>query len=149
MGKNAIGDIYVELGTDDISNHVTDCKVSLGRSAVDVTAIGDSWQDYITGGVGRWAVTLGVLQDFASSDTNTGGGTAIWQLAKALMNDTAGTTFLVRPTSAAAGRLNPQIAGVVTLDGDFDMVAAALNAANKFSVTLKGMGAPTYTDTSS
>ena len=149
MAKHAIGDVYVELGTDDISNHVENVKVSLGRSAVDVTAIGDAWSDFVTGGIGRWAVTLGVFQDYCSSDTNTGGGTAIWQLAKTLMSDTAGTTFLCRPTSGAAGRLNPQIAGVVTLDGDFDMFNAAVNSADKWSVTLKGMGAPVYTDTSS
>lgn len=147
MGKTAIGDVYVELGTDDISARVAAAKVTLGRTAVDVTALGDGWADYVTGGVSRWAVTLELLQDYNSSDV---GGTSIWDLTvNGLMTDTAGTTFLIRPTSGAAGRLNPQVSGTVTLDSDFDLLNAAMNTANKFSVTLKGMGAPTFTDSSS
>lgn len=147
MGKTAIGDVYVELGTDDISARVENVKVTLGRTAVDVTAVGDAWADFVTGGVSRWAVTLGLYQDYCSSDV---GGTSIYDLVvNGLMTDTAGTTFLCRPTSAAAGRLNPQINGTVVLDSDFDLLTAAANTANKFSVTLKGMGAPTFTDSSS
>jgi hypothetical protein len=144
MAKTAIGDIYVELGTEDVSARCESVKVSLGRSAVDVTALGDGWQDFVTGGVSRWAVTLGLFQDYASSES------AIYGLIKSIVTtEPSGTTFMCRPTSAAAGRLNPQIAGTVTLDGDFDFLTAAVNTANKFSVTLKGMGAPTFTDTSS
>jgi hypothetical protein len=146
MAKTAIGDIYVELGTEDISARVENCKVTLGRSAVDVTAIGDAWADYVSGGIGRWAVTLGIFQDYASSDA----GCNLYQLFKTLVtSEPSGTTFLVRPTSAAAGRLNPQIAGTVILDSDFDYLNAAVNTANKFSVTLRGMTTPTFTDTSS
>jgi hypothetical protein len=145
MAKTAIGDIYVELGTEDISARVENCKVTLGRSAVDVTAIGDAWADYVSGGIGRWDVTLGIFQDYASSDA----GCNLYQLFKALVtSEPSGTTFLVRPTSAAAGRKNPQTAGTVVLDGDFDFLTAASNTANKFSITLKGMGIPVFTNTS-
>jgi hypothetical protein len=144
MAKTAIGDIYVELGTEDISNRVESVKISLGKSAVDVTAIGDGWMDYVTGGVSRWAVTLGLYQDYVSSEA------PIYSLIKSLVTtEPNGTTFVCRPSSAAAGRVNPQVAGTVCLDGDFDFLTAAVNTANKFSVTLKGMNAPTFTDTSS
>jgi hypothetical protein len=144
MAKTAIGDVYVELGTEDISNRVESVKLTLGKTAVDVTALGDGWADFVTGGVSRWAVTLGLYQDYVSSQA------PIYGLIQSLVTtEPSGTTFLVRPTSAAAGRLNPQTAGTVCLDGDFDFLTAAVNTANKFSVTLKGMGAPTFTDTSS
>ena len=144
MAKTAIGDIYVELGTEDISARIENAKITLGRSAVDVTAIGDSWADFVSGGIGRWAVTLGVYQDYDSSDS------PVYALFKSLVTtEPSGTTFLCRPTSAAAGRQNPQITGSVVLDSDFDFLNAAVNTANKFSVTLKGMAAPTFTDTSS
>ena len=144
MAKTAIGDIYVELGTEDISNRCESVKISLGKTAVDVTAIGDSWADFVTGGRSRWAVTLGVYQDYASSEA------AIYDLFKRLVtSEPTGTTFVCRPTSAAAGRINPQIAGTVLMDGDFDFLTAASNTANKFSVTLKGMNTPIFTDTSS
>lgn len=144
MAKNAISDIYVELGTQDISARVESVKLSLGRSAVDVTALGDAWADNVTGGVSRWAVTLGLYQDYASSDAG------VYLLVKNMVTtQPSGTTFVCRPTSAAAGRTNPQIAGAVTLDGDFDFLTAAQNTANKFSVTLKGIGIPVFTDTSS
>jgi hypothetical protein len=71
---------------------------------------------------------------------------AIYTLIKHLLAATTGTPFLCRPTSAAAADHNPQLAGNVTLDGDFDMLTAQVNTANKFSVTLKGMGAPTFTE---
>ena len=106
MAKNAISDIYVELGTQDISARVESVKLSLGRSAVDVTALGDAWADNVTGGVSRWAVTLGLYQDYASSDAG------VYLLVKNMVTtQPSGTTFVCRPTSAAAGRTNPQIAG--------------------------------------
>jgi hypothetical protein len=146
MAKTAIGDVYVELGTEDISNRLESVKITLGRSAVDVTAVGDAWADYVTGGIARWAVTLGIYQDYASSDA----GCNLYQLVKTMVTtELTGTTFVCRPTSAAAGRLNPQIAGTVVMDGDFDFLTAAANTANKYSVTLKGMTTPTFTDTSS
>jgi hypothetical protein len=144
MAKHAIGDVYVELGTGavNISDRVENVKVALGRSAVDVTAIGDAWSDFVSGGVGRWAVTLGLYQDYCSSDST--GGVAIYTLIKQVLAATTGTPFLCRPTSAVVGATNPQLSGNVTLDGDFDMLTAQVNAANKFSVTLKGMNAPTF-----
>jgi hypothetical protein len=146
MAKTAIGDVYVELGTASvvISDRVENVKVSLGRSAVEVTALGDGWSDYVTGGMGRWAVTLGLFQDYNSSDTT--GGVSIYSLAKQLMAATTGTPILIRPTSSTGGKANPQLSGNVVLDGDFDLLTAAVNTANKFSVTLKGMGAPTFLD---
>jgi hypothetical protein len=146
MAKTAIGDVYVELGTAsvNISDRVESVKVSLGRGAVDVTAIGDGWNDYVTGGVGRWAVTLGLYQDYMSSDST--GGVSIYSLAKQIRAATTGTPILIRPTSSTGGKLNPQLSGNVCLDGDFDFMTAAVNAANKFTVTLKGMGIPTFLD---
>ena len=146
MAKTAIGNVYVELGTGsvDISDRVESLKVSLGRSAVDVTALGDAWADHVTGGVGRWAVTLGLYQDYCSSDST--GGVAIYSLAKQILAASTGTPFLCRPTSSTGGKANPQLSGNVVLDGDFDLLSAAINSANKFSVTLKGMGAPTFLD---
>lgn len=144
MAKTAIGDVYVELGTEDISNRVESVKVSLGRTAVDVTAIGDGWADYVTGGQSRWAVTLGLYQDYVSSEA------PIYKLIQSMVTtELTGTTFLVRPTSRDASITNPQISGLVTLDGDFDFLTAAANTANKFSITLKGMGIPVFVDTSS
>ena len=146
MAKTAIGDVYVELGTEDISSRIENVKVTLGRSAVDVTAIGDAWADFVTGGIARWAVTLGIYQDYASSDA----GCNLYQLVKSMVTtELTGTTFDCRPTSAAAGRLNPQIAGTVVLDSDFDFLNAAVNTANKYTITLRGMTTPTFTDTSS
>ena len=144
MAKTAIGDVYVELGTENVSSRVESVKVTLGRSAVDVTAMGDSWADFVTGGIARWAVTLGLYQDYASSEV------PIYTLIKTMVTtELTGTTFLVRPTSAVASWSNPQLSGAVTLDSDFDFLNAAVNTANKFTVTLRGMGAPTFTDTSS
>ena len=142
MAKTAIGNVYVLLGTEDISARVESAKVSLGKSAVDVTALGDAWEDFVSGGVGRWAVTLGLYQDYVTSDA------PIYNLLRTAVSGSTGQPIQVRPTSAAAGRLNPQIAGNVMLDGDYDLLNAARNSANKFTVTLKGMGAPTFTDTS-
>jgi hypothetical protein len=146
MAKAAIGDVYVELGTGtvNISDRVKDCKVSLGRSAVDVSAVGDAWAGYVTGGVGRWAVTLGLYQDYTTDST---GGIPVYSLIKQLMAATTGTPILIRPTSGVVTDHNPEISGNVVLEGDFDMMTAAVNTANAFSVTLKGMGAPTFDET--
>jgi len=143
MAKGAITDVYVELGTEDISDRVASAKLTLGKTAVDITALGQGWEDYADGNVKRWAATLEVYQDYTSSEV------PIYSLFKELVTGTTGKAFVIRPTSAEAGRLNPQLAGSVILDGDLDWLNAVRSEANKFSVTLKGAGIPTFTDTSS
>ena len=135
MAKTAIGNIYITLGGIDISSHVESAKVSLGKAAVDVTALGDAWEDVVSGGVSRWAVTLGVYQDYASSEA----GGDLYGLFKGAVTNSSGLAVFVRPTSAVTGAANPSLAGNVMLDGDYDWLNAARNSANKFTVTLKGM----------
>jgi hypothetical protein len=148
MPKNAIGAVYVELGTEIISTRCESVRLVLGRSAIDVTALGEGWEDYLAGNVKRWGVVLGLYQDYTSSDV------PIYRLLKHLANDSTSTTpgylaFVVRPTSEVASGTNPQFGGNVVLDGDLDMLVAEKNVANKTTITLKGRGTPTFTDTSS
>src|SRR5512133_1634760 len=150
MAKHSIRDVYVELGTEDISDRVASAKVTIGKSAVDITALGQRWEDYADGNIGRWGVSLELYMDYASSEV------PIYQLIKQLAvgnssgsSISTGKAFLARPSSDAASRFNPQIAGTVMLDGDLDFLNAARNEANKFTVALKGAGIPTFTDTSS
>lgn len=146
MSKHAISDVHVELGTEEISDYVASAKLTLGKSAVDITALGEGYESYADGNVKRWAVTLELYNEYNSSEK------PIYRLLKGMWTNTgavSGTTFVMRPTSGVANRFNPQISGVVNLDGDYDFFNAVRNEANKFTVTLKGNGTPTFTDTSS
>ena len=146
MAKRAVDRPFVQLGTEEISTYVEQCKLSLGVSAVDISALGDGYESYTAGNSRRWAVTLGLFQEYNSSEA------PIYRLIKNMFTNTgnaAGSTFVVRPSTAVADRFNPQLQGTVALDGDFDFLNAVRNEANKFSITLKGNGAPTFTDTSS
>lgn len=148
MGKTSIRGVYVELSDEDISDRVEQAKLTLGKNSIDITALGDGWQDAADGNTKRWAATLGLFQDYSSSEA------PVYSIVKALVigsttGGSSGKQFLIRPSSEAAGRSNPQLSGTVVLDSDLDFLNAVSGEANKFTITLKGCGAPTFTDTSS
>jgi hypothetical protein len=142
MAKSAIGSVYVELGGTTVSSRVESARLILGQSAVDVTAIGDGWEDYVNSKVKRWGVVLSMYQDYTSSDVD------VYGTINDLITGSSARAFLVRPTSGDAGMANPQASGDVVPDGDIDFLVAERGAANKFSITLKGTGALTFTETS-
>lgn len=132
-----------------LNGHLVSCDIESlelmtgRREAVDVTGLCDTYDQFLTPNIRRWAVRLNY---FVNYDASSSSATGIITALKGIFDSTAssGVTLTVRATTADRGATNPEWTGLVGIDGDFMPHAGAVAEAAKGSVTLKGMGNLTW-----
>lgn len=142
MPKHIFDQPVITLNTYDISTWVDSAEFLIGkRPTVDVTGLGDTYDQNLSPNLRRWSVRLNYFQgyDATSSGGNIGG---IYNVLKSVYDSTAnsGVAFVLRPSSSTRSATNPDWSGNVGIDSDFSIAAGAVAEANRGSITLKGLG---------
>jgi hypothetical protein len=134
--KNAV--TVINDGTDkDISDHVSSVTSETSRPEVDVTAMGNSHQQFAPG-IGDATVTLEVFQDYAVSSIDA----ILYPLAD------SETPFLVKikPTVGAISATNPefQMTGLLY---EYSPLSGSVGDANTTTVTIRNASTGIVKDT--
>lgn len=96
MAKSVYTDISVTINSVDLSDHVQSITLDTAVSEVDITCMGDTW-DQSTAGRKKVSGSVTFYQDFDASSVHA--------TLSALIGST--TTIAVLPTSAVVGATNP------------------------------------------
>ena len=96
MAKTVYTDISITINSVDLSDHLQSLTLDTSISEVDITAMGDAW-DQAAAGRKKVSGTATFYQDFDASSVHA--------TLSALVGST--TTIAVLPTSAAVGATNP------------------------------------------
>jgi len=96
MSKNVYTDISITINSVDLSDHLQSLTLDTSVAEVDITAMGDSW-DQAAAGRKKVSGTATFYQDFDAASVHA--------TLSALVGST--TTIACLPTSAAVGATNP------------------------------------------
>ncbi len=131
MAAFAYTDATLSVNAVDLSDHVVSLGFSVNGQPLEVTAMGDSWKDFI-GGLKSWQLSAELHQDFAASKTFF------------TLQGVEGTTtaIVVKPTSAAVSTTNPSFSGNVFVS-DVPYLSGSVGDLSTISVTWDGAGALT------
>lgn len=142
MPKRIFEQSPVTLNGFDVACDIESAELMIGRrSAVDVTGLCDTYEQFLIPNIRKWGCRLNYFINFDTSSTSSSSG-GIYVALKSVFDSTAssGVTFVVRATTAIRSTSNPEWSGYVGIDGDFAVHAGAVGEASKGSVTLKGLG---------
>lgn len=104
MAVYALTAMYVNISSNDLTDHIKSATLALEGTALDSTAMGDSWVEN-TMGLKSGTLTIEILDDAAASNVDS----IIW----GAFNTGTSVTFEVRPTNAAVGAGNPKYTGSI------------------------------------
>jgi len=128
VAKFAATDVYVLVGTQNISDWCFDVDVPDSKNQIDVSGFNSTGsQEFVPGSRDQSAVVQ-VLQDF--------GNTQIHQLLNPLYVNNTVFAFEVRPTSAARSATNPWYGGSAQMY-EYDGLKATLNNRAEITLTLR------------
>lgn len=128
MSKFVYDDVSVTVNSVDLSDHVQSVTLSADITEVDVSTMGDTWDQSLPG---RAKVTGSITfyQDFAASSVDA----TIWPLVN---NGT--TTITLRPTSATVGATNPDWDITNTVITSYQPVAGTYGDAAMVTLNFSG-----------
>lgn len=98
MAKIVLTNPNITINSVNMSSFIAQASIDISYSEVETTAFGDSFKTR-TLGLGEASISLSFHQDFAAAATEA----TIYPL----LGNGAGTTIVVRPTSAAVSATNP------------------------------------------
>jgi hypothetical protein len=127
MSKFVSTDYSVTVNSVDLSDHVQSVAFDVNSTEVDVTCMGDVW-DQMVGGRKRASGSVTFYQDFASSSVD--------DTVNALVGTT--TTLVFLPTSSAAGATNPEYTITDALITGYNPVAGTYGDAAMTVMTWTG-----------
>lgn len=128
MATLALPNEHVTINSVDLSDHVRQATLALEATALDSTAMGDSWSEQ-TGGLKSGTLTIEFLDDFAASEVDA----TLWPIFGTVV------TFIVRPDAGAVSATNPNYTGSVFIQQH--AVGGSLNEMAMKSLTLPTSGA--------
>jgi hypothetical protein len=127
MAKTVLRDAVVTVDGDDISDHVRSVTIETSRDEVDVTAMGASYREILTG-LGDATITVEVFQDFASNEINQN----MWVHSQ----ETDPFEVTVKPTEAAVSATNPEFS-MQALLFTYNPVDGAVGEASMTTLTFR------------
>jgi hypothetical protein len=127
MSKFVSTDYSVTVNSVDLSDHVQSVAFDVNSTEVDVTCMGDVW-DQMVGGRKRASGSVTFYQDFASSSVD--------DTVNALVGTT--TTLVFLPTSSAVGATNPEYTITGALITGYNPVAGTYGDAAMTVMTWTG-----------
>jgi hypothetical protein len=127
MSKFVSTDYSVTVNSVDLSDHVQSVAFDVNSTEVDVTCMGDVW-DQMVGGRKRASGSVTFYQDFASSSVD--------DTVNALIGTT--TTLVFLPTSSAVGATNPEYTITGALITGYNPVAGTYGDAAMTVMTWTG-----------
>lgn len=130
MATFALLNEYLAINSVDLSDHVRQATLALEATALDSTAMGDTWTEQ-TGGLKSGTLTIEFLDDFAASEVDV----TLWPLFGTV------TTFEVRPDAGAVSATNPKYTGSIFVQQH--TVGGTLNEMAMKSLTLPTSGTVT------
>lgn len=130
MATFALLNEYVEINAVDLSDHVRSATLALEATALDSTAMGDSWTEQ-TGGLKSGTLTIEFLDDYAASEVDA----TLWPLFGTVV------TFTVRPDAGVVSTTNPSYTGSVFIQQH--SVGGSLNEMAMKNLTLPTSGTVT------
>lgn len=140
MPKRLFEQAQVTLNTYDVSGDVHGAELMAGRRpSVDVTGLSDTYDSFLSPNLRRWGCRLSYFNNFDGTSVSP---TGIHTVLKSVFNSTAtsGVAFVLRSTTNIRSVLNPEFTGQVQIDGDFQLTAGDVAAADQGTVSLKGLG---------
>ena len=149
MPKRLFEQASITLNGYDISADVHGMEMLVGRrSAVDVTGLSDTFDQYLVPNLRRWAIKLNYFNNFDGTSVSP---TGINTVLRGVYNSsqTSGVTVTIKATTAIESPSNPTWTGQVQIDGDFQAMAGDVAAADAGSVSLKGLGTLSWFTSSS
>lgn len=130
MAVFALINEYVTLNAVNLSDHVRSATLALEASALDSTAMGDTWTENVFG-LKSGTLTIEFNDDYAASSVDS----TLWSAFG------TNVTFEVRPDAGAVSATNPKYTGSVGIAQH--NVGGSLNEVARKSVTLPLSGAVT------
>ena len=127
MSKFVSTDYSVTVNSVDLSDHVQSVAFDVNSTEVDVTCMGDVW-DQMVGGRKRASGSVTFYQDFEASSVDT--------TVNALIGTT--TTLVFLPTSSAVGATNPEYTITGALITGYNPVAGTYGDAAMTVMTWTG-----------
>lgn len=98
MAKIVLTNPSITINSVDLSSKIAQVSIDISYDEVETTAFGDTFKTRVLG-LGDASISLSFHQDFAAAQTEA----TIYPL----LGNSAGTTIVVKPTSAAVGATNP------------------------------------------
>lgn len=135
MSTLALLNEFLELGGVDLSDHIRQATLTLDRSALDSSAMGDGWMRN-KGGQRSGTLNIEFLDDFDAASVDA----TLWA---AYISTTGIIAYKVRPDADVASTSNPQYAGNLLVNQH--IVGGSLNemAAKSLTLPLDGAAART------
>jgi hypothetical protein len=127
MSKFVSTDYSVTVNSVDLSDHVQSVAFDVNSTEVDVTCMGDVW-DQMVGGRKRASGSVTFYQDFEASSVDA--------TVNALIGTT--TTLVFLPTSSAVGATNPEYTITGALITGYNPVAGTYGDAAMTVMTWTG-----------
>lgn len=152
MPKSIFEQAPVTLNGYEINCDIESAELMVGRrNAVDVTGLCNTYDQLLSPNIRRWAVRLNYFVNYDASSSGASLVAGSYVALKSVFDSTAssGVSFVMRASTGARSVSNPEWSGLVSIDGDFQVLAGAVAEASKGSVTLKGMGNLSFLTSSS
>jgi len=130
MAKHVLKNADVVIDSVNLSDHISSVTLETSRPEVDVTAMGNSHQQFAAG-LGDATITLEVFQDYAAASVDT----TLWPKSN---SDTA-FNVVVKPTSNVVSATNPSFT-MSSLLYEYSPLAGSVGDANTTTVTFRNAG---------
>lgn len=124
MPKQVIENGSVTLNSVDLSTRVKKISIITGKRAPqNVTAMQDTWEDFLGVNIKGGKISLEFYQDLATG--------SVYETMKGILNSTAstGVPIVIRPTTGVRTTGNPDFQCSVLLDGDFAQIDGSVGDA--------------------
>ena len=134
MAKMVLNNPTITLNSIDISDNFESAEVTAADGTVTITAFGDTYEQRLRKLIRNWSARLNFLQDYSTAE--------VFGTLNTIFSSTlsSGHTLTIRPSTAIRGAGNPDLTGLVAVDGDWGLLGGSVGEANKGSVALNGMG---------
>lgn len=102
MATFAITALYLNLGSNDLTDHIRKAELKLEGAALPSATMGDTWEEFIMG-LKSGSLSWEALDDFAVANLDS----IVW----GFFNTGTAVTFEIRATNSAVSTSNPKYTG--------------------------------------
>lgn len=129
MPEQVADNFFLSVGAVDLSDHVRTLTLTADGETVDITAMGDTWREFLAG-LKTWSLEVEFNQDFDAAEVDA----TLWPLFGTV------PALVMRPDTGVVSATNPEFTGNAVLNS-YPPLAGAVGDAHVASVSFTGSGA--------